>query len=91
MSETNHGPMPGGGFWAAFCSNESCNILGCPGDCAGPEAPPAEPEAPVCRWCGQQLSLGRGGMFRGLDEKSICLGTSAPPDSMFHEPRSLPT
>lgn len=27
----NHGPLPGGGFWAGFC--ERCDTLGCPGDC----------------------------------------------------------
>jgi len=27
----NHGPLPGGGFWAGFCGNPNCNVLGCPG------------------------------------------------------------
>lgn len=33
MSEVNFGPLPDGGFWAGFCSNPECNVLGCPGDC----------------------------------------------------------
>lgn len=43
--EINFGRLPGGGFWAGFCSNPNCDVLGCPGDCTPPDPEP-DPELP---------------------------------------------
>lgn len=42
-----------------------------------------------CRWCGEPLHLGRGGMYRDRANKSVCLGSGdRPPESVVHEPRA---
>jgi hypothetical protein len=63
-------------------------VVELPQDMPAGVEPATPPEVP-CRWCGEPLHLGRGGMYRGPDEKSVCVATTVPDGQYVHEPRAV--